>query len=80
MEGTTLESEKVKKELENFVWVKLNYGDKDAKKYGIKPKHVPTVYFMRNNLKELAVAKGFFKQDDFLKWVKYAKSKIKKTN
>jgi len=76
MESTTLESKKVKKELENFVWVKLNYGDKDAKEYGIKPKHVPTVYFMKNNLEELAVAKGYFKQNDFLKWVKYAKSKI----
>jgi thioredoxin-related protein len=76
MEDETLKSKKVKNKLDNFVWVKLNHGDAEAKAYGLKPQHVPTVYFMRSDMSELAVAKGFFGVKDFLIWVKYAKSKI----
>jgi thioredoxin-related protein len=76
MEQTTLKSNKVKSKLDDFVWVKLNHGDKEAKEYGINPKYVPTVYFMRSDLSELAVAKGYYKVKGFLKWIRYAKSKI----
>ncbi|SFV53689.1 hypothetical protein MNB_SV-12-92 [hydrothermal vent metagenome] len=76
MENETLKSKKVKGKLDNFVWVKLNHGDKEAKAYGINPTHVPTVYFMRSDMSKLAVAKGYFGVKDFLIWVKYAKSKI----
>jgi len=76
MEDKTLKSEEVKNKLNNFVWVKLNHGDAEAKKYGLQPKHVPTVYFMKPDMSELAVAKGYFEVKDFLIWVKYAKSKI----
>jgi len=76
MEEKTLKNKKVKSQLDNFVWVKLNHGDAEAKAYNIKPKHVPTVYFMRPNMSELATAKGYFEVKDFLIWVKYAKSKI----
>ncbi|HFU76749.1 MAG TPA: thioredoxin family protein [Campylobacterales bacterium] len=76
MEKTTLNSNKIKSKLQDFVWVKLNHGDKEAKAYGINPKYVPSVYFMRTDMSELAVAKGYFKEKNFLKWVKYAKSKI----
>ncbi len=76
MEQTTLNSSKIKDKLNDFVWVKLNHGDKEAKEYGINPKYVPTVYFMRSDMSELAVAKGYYKEKNFLKWIKYAKSKI----
>jgi thioredoxin-related protein len=76
MEKTTLNDGKIKRELDNFVWVKLNHGDKDAKEYGINPKYVPAVYFMRNDMTKIAVAKGYYKNKDFQKWIKYAKSKI----
>ena len=76
MEKTTLNSSRVKGKLKDFVWVKLNHGDKEAKAYGINPKYVPSVYFMRADMSQLAVAKGYYKDRDFLKWVKYAKSKI----
>jgi thioredoxin-related protein len=76
MEDETLKSKKVHTKLDDFVWVKLNHGDKEAKAYGINPSHVPTVYFMKADMSELAVAKGYFGVKDFLTWVKYAKSKI----
>ena len=76
MEQKTLKSNEVKKALSNFVWVKLNHGDPEAKAYGINPKHVPAVYFMKSDIEELAIAKGFFGTSDFLQWVNYAKSKI----
>jgi len=76
MEKTTLNSSRVKGKLKDFVWVKLNHGDKEAKAYGINPKYVPSVYFMRADMSQLAVAKGYYKDKNFLKWVKYAKSKI----
>lgn len=76
METTTLNNGKIKNKLDNFVWVKLNHGDKDAKEYGINPSHVPTVYFLRSDMSRIAVAKGFYKEQDFSKWIKYAKSKI----
>jgi len=75
MEKTTLKNKKVKSKLDDFVWVKLNYGDKEAKEYGINPKYVPTVYFLRSDLSQLAVAKGYYKTNGFIKWIKYAKSK-----
>ena len=76
MEKTTLNSSRVKDNLQDFVWVKLNHGDQEAKAYGINPKYVPSVYFMRADMTQLAVAKGYYKEKDFLKWIKYAKSKI----
>jgi len=76
MEKKTLNAKSVKSELKSFVWVKLNHGDAEAKAYDINPTYVPTVYFMRSDMSELAVAKGYFKPSDFLKWVKHAKSKI----
>jgi len=76
METTTLNNSEIKGKLDDFVWVKLNHGDKDAKEYGINPKYVPAVYFMRSDMSEIAVAKGFYKEKDFSKWIKYAKSKI----
>ncbi len=76
MEEQTLKNKKVKSKLDNFVWVKLNHGDSEAKAYGLNPKHVPTVYFMKSDMSKLAVAKGYFEVKDFLIWVKYAKSKI----
>jgi len=76
MEKTTLNSSRIKGNLKSFVWVKLNHGDKEAKEYGINPKYVPSVYFMRTDMSKLAVAKGYYKEKNFLKWIKYAKSKI----
>jgi thioredoxin-related protein len=76
MEKTTLKNKKVKSKLNNFVWVKLNYGNIKAKEYGINPKYVPTVYFLKEDLSQLAVAKGYYKTNDFIKWIKYAKSKL----
>jgi len=76
MENTTLKNRKIMNKLDDFVWVKLNHGDKDAKAYGINPKYVPAVYFMRSDMSKIAVAKGFYKEKDFTKWIKYAKSKI----
>ncbi|NOZ89658.1 MAG: DUF255 domain-containing protein [Epsilonproteobacteria bacterium] len=76
MERTTLNSKKVKNKLNDFVLVKLNHGDKEAKKYGINPKYVPAVYFMRSDMSQLTVAKGYYDEKTFLKWIKYAKSKI----
>ncbi len=76
LEERTLADVKVKKALENFVWVKISKGDSDAKSYGINPKHVPVVYFMTSDLRELVRAKGYFKASDFIKYINYAKSKI----
>ena len=76
MEKTTLNSSKIKSKLQDFVWVKLNHGDREAKAYGINPKYVPSVYFMRADMSQLAVAKGYFREKNFLKWIQYAKSKI----
>ncbi len=76
METTTLKDKGIIKKLDKFVWVKLNHGDKDAKTYGINPRNVPVVYFMRANMSEIAVAKGYYKSKDFAKWIRYAKSKI----
>jgi thioredoxin-related protein len=76
MEQTTLKDSKIMQELKDFVWVKLNHGDKDAKQYGINPKYVPAIYFMRSDMSTIAVAKGYYKSKDFEKWIKYAKSKI----
>ncbi len=76
LEEETLADVDVKKALENFVWVKISKGDRDAKSYGINPKHVPVVYFMTSDLRELVSAKGYFKASDFIKYINYAKSKI----
>jgi thioredoxin-related protein len=76
MENTTLKNSKIMSKLDNFVWVKLNHGNKEAKAYGINPRYVPAVYFMRSDMSKIAVAKGFYKEKDFAKWIKYAKSKI----
>jgi len=76
LEKKTLSDPKVIKALKNFVWVKINYGDESAKAYGINPSGVPSVYFMNSDMKELAVAAGYFEPNDFLAWVNYAKSKI----
>jgi len=76
LEKTTFKDPAVKKELENFVWVKLAKGDSDAASYGISTKKVPYVYFMTADLRELVVAKGYFKPKDFIQYIKYAKSKI----
>jgi len=76
MEETTLKNETVKSKLDDFVWVKLNYGDVRAKEYGINPKYVPTVYFFKSDLTQLAEAKGYYRTKDFIRWIKYAKSKL----
>jgi thioredoxin-related protein len=76
MEETTLKSKKVMSKLDDFVWVKINHGDREAKKYGINPKGVPAVYFLRSDMSKLAVAKGYYRGKDFIKWINYAKSKL----
>jgi len=76
MENTTLKNKKVKNKLKNFVWVKINYGNKEAKRYGINPKGVPAVYFLRSDMSKLAIAKGYYRTKDFIKWINYAKSKL----
>jgi len=76
MEETTLKSKQVMDKLKDFVWVKINHGDSEAKRYRINPKGVPAVYFLKSDMSELAVAKGYYKDKDFIKWINYAKSKI----
>lgn len=76
LEKRALSDSTVTQALENFVWVKVNYGDESAKAYGIDPSGVPSVYFMNSDMEELAVAAGYFEAKDFLAWVNYAKSKI----
>ncbi len=76
LESITFKSDAVQRELKDFVLVKIDKGDSDAKTYGINPKRIPIVYFMTPELKELVTAKGYFKPSDFIRYIKYAKSKI----
>jgi len=76
MRTETLNNKKVKKALEEFVWVKLQKNSSEAKSYGINPKLAPTVYFRRADGRPLATAKGYFGADDFMLWVNYAKGQI----
>ena len=76
MRTETLSSKKVKDELKDFVWVKLQKGSAEANAYGLSPKLAPTVYFRKADGTLLATAKGFFGVKNFLLWVKYAKSKL----
>ena len=76
LESKTLSSSRVKEALNNFVWVKVEKNDASLASYGLNPTHVPTVYFMTAEMRELVVSKGFFDANDFLKYINYAKSKI----
>ncbi len=76
MRKNTLHNKKVKKALENFVWVKLQKNSSEAKAYGLNPKLAPTIYFRRADGTSLATAKGYFAPKDFLLWVTYAKGQI----
>ncbi len=76
MRTETLSDKEVKDALKNFVWVKLQKGSAEANAYGLTPKLAPTVYFRKADGTPLATAKGFFGVENFLKWVKYAKSKL----
>jgi len=76
MRKETFVEEKVEKALSNFVWVKVQKGSPEAKRYGLNPKYAPSVYFMRADGTSLATAEGYFGAKDFLKWIAYAKSKI----
>jgi len=76
MRTKTLNNKKVKKALEEFVWVKLQKNSSEAKVYGINPELAPTVYFRRADGRPLATAKGYFGADDFMLWVNYAKGQI----
>jgi len=72
----TLASEKIKKALKNFVWVKLQKGAAEANAYGLIPKLAPTVYFRKADGTPLATAKGYFGPKDFMLWIKYAKGQM----
>ena len=74
-EETFVESS-VKDALDNFVWVKLQKGSREARNYGYTPKLAPSVYFVKANGTVLAKAEGYFAAKDFLLWINYAKSKI----
>jgi thioredoxin-related protein len=76
MESETLKNREIKEALNDFVWVKLNYGDAETKAYNLTSKALPTVYFMRSDMNELAIAKGYYSSEKFMAWIKYAKSKI----
>jgi len=76
LENFTLEDAQVMSALSDFVLVKITRGDSDAKSYGINPRSVPVVYFMTPDLRKLVVAKGYFGPTDFMKYIRYAKSKI----
>jgi thioredoxin-related protein len=76
MRTKTLNDKKVKKALDNFVWVKLQKNSDEAKVYGLNPKLAPTVYFRRADGRSLATAKGYFDAKDFMLWVNYAKGQI----
>ncbi len=76
MRTETLSSKKVKDELKNFVWVKLQKGSSEANAYGLSPKLAPTVYFRKADGAPLAEAKGYFGVKNFILWIKYAKSKL----
>ena len=76
MRTETLSSKKVKDALKDFVWVKLQKGSAEANAYGLTPKLAPTVYFRKADGTSLVAAKGYFGVTNFLKWVKYAKSKL----
>ncbi len=76
MRTKTLHNKKVKKALENFVWVKLQKNSDEAKTYGVNPKLAPTVYFRKADGTPLATAKGYFGVKDFMLWVNYAKGQI----
>jgi len=76
MRKETFTEAEVEKALSNFVWVKVQKGSKEAKRYGLTPKYAPSVYFMRADGTALATAEGYFAPKNFLKWVAYAKSKI----
>ncbi len=76
LESKTLESSKVQNALNDFVLVKVEKEDGGISSYGLNPTHVPTVYFMTSGMRTLVTAKGFFGVNDFLKYIKYAKSKI----
>jgi len=72
----TFTNSSVKEALENFVWVKIQKESPEVDALGLKPKYVPTVYFMRANKSILATAEGYFDSDDFILWINHAKSKI----
>lgn len=76
MRTKTLNNKKIKKALENFVWVKLQKDSEEAKTYGLNPKLAPTVYFRKSNGDSLATAKGYFGVKDFILWINYAKGQI----
>lgn len=76
MEEETFQDQEIKDKLEDFVWVKLNYGDAEAEAYNLTSKSLPTVYFMKSDMSELAVAKGYYSPSKFSAWIKYAKSRI----
>jgi len=76
MRKETFVEEKVENALSEFVWVKVQKGSPEAKRYGLNPKYAPSVYFMRADGTSLATAEGYFGPKDFLKWIAYAKSKI----
>ena len=76
MRKKTLLDKKVKKALENFVWVKLQKNSSEARAYDLNPKLAPTVYFRKANGTPLATAKGYFGAKDFMLWVSYAKGQI----
>jgi thioredoxin-related protein len=76
MRQNTFTSDSVKEALSNFVWVKIQKDSAEAKNYNFTPKYAPSVYFLRADGRTLAVAEGYFGDKDFLKWVRYAKSKI----
>lgn len=76
LESKTLADVNVQSALSNFVLVKVEKDDRTLISYGFYPKSVPSVYFMTSKMRTLVISKGFFKATDFLKYIKYAKSKI----
>ena len=78
MLNETLQTGSIKDALNDFVLVKISKNSVEAEAYGLKPRLIPSVYFMRSDGSSLATAEGYFSAKDFLLWINHAKNQLVK--
>jgi len=78
MLNETLHTGFIKDALSDFVLVKIPKDGAEAQAYGLKPRLVPSAYFMRADGSSLATAEGYFSAKDFLLWINHAKNQLAK--
>ncbi len=76
MKKRTLSDETVQKNMQGFIFVKVDKNDKETKQYLPKTRYTPTTYFISPKFRVVNTVKGYLPKDDFNLWINDSKIKL----